>query len=306
MQAYSNTAIVQLGQQWVQVIRRIFYTPQYATRLAFWVNVVLIMMLAYIAARMTWQFVTPGSQKMQAVSVSTPSVTSQQKASLSNVSALHLFGVSDSTPVAQGPIEAPDTRLRLVLHGVFASTDPAVSMAIISEQSGKDKSYSKGDSLPGGAKLHEIYADRVILSRSGKLETLRLIRKSAEIQTQQPTRNIAPASSRSSSRQIRRAPKLKKIQETFKENPQEVFKQIRITPIMENGQINGYRFSHNDPTILKQMGLLPTDVITAVNGVSVQDSGSLLSMMNDVGQMTQISLSVLRNGNPQELSINIE
>ena len=72
------------------------------------------------------------------------------------------------------PAEAPDTRLKLVLRGAFASDDRALSRAIIADPRGKEEHYSVGDALPGNAELSEVHPDKVILKRGGRFETLRL------------------------------------------------------------------------------------------------------------------------------------
>lgn len=302
MQANTTTDIMQLGHQLALHLRSLFYTPRYNSRMALATNVLLVTLLVYILARLTWLLLAPPLLLETSTSIA-PRGNARSTVSLATVSSAHLFGEASTKPVAQGPIDAPDTRLRLVLHGVFASGNPAESMAIISEVSGKDKSYSKGDALPGGATLHEIYPDRVILSRGGKLETLRLIRKSAEITVEKKS-TTTPTPSGSS--KVYRAPRLKTVRDTFSSNPQEVFKQIRITPVVQEGNVTGYRFSHNDPVVLKQMGLQPQDVITAVNGVAVSDQQAMFGLLKNVSKMRELNLSVLRDGMPQELFIRID
>ena len=44
--------------------------------------------------------------------------------------------------------------------------------ALIAEGSATEKVYKVGDSLSGGAILHEVLADKVILKRGGRFETL--------------------------------------------------------------------------------------------------------------------------------------
>lgn len=298
----TTNAILHQGHQLALRLRSLFYTPRSNARMALAANVLLITLLAWALAHLTWQLLAPPALPAMAPAV-VPDRPARSPVNLASVASTHLFGKARTAPVKPGPIEAPDTRLRLVLRGVFASGDPAVSMAIISETSGKDKNYSKGDALPGGATLHEIYPDRVILSRGGKLETLRLKRKSARVTVQ---KNPSRSSSRSGASKVHRAPKLKVVRDTFRTNPQEVFKQIRITPVFKDGSVTGYRFSHNDPAILRQMGLRAQDIITAVNGIPVSDQQALFGMLKNVGEMKELSLSVLRNSMPQELFIRID
>ena len=291
------------AQRGEQVLRTLFDSPQNNARLALAVNLILITLIAYSAANLSWQLYTGMSAPIQTVNVKRPSVTPSARPSLANVPALHVFGEANVKPVvSHQPISAPETRLRLVLHGVFASSNPRQSMAIIAEKNGKDTSYFIGDSLPGNATLHEVYADRVILKRLGKLETLRLKEPAAKAEIgrgamKRQTSSRSPGRARSSA-------KLKNMQELYKTDPQKVFSQLRITPVSKDGEINGYRFSHNDRALMRELGLTTRDVITAVNGVSVNDSGKLFAMMKDIDKLQEVNLTILRNGRTQNVVIS--
>src|SRR5690606_5996394 len=98
------------------------------------------------------------------------------------VARLHLFGEAVTTQeavVEAVPRDAPDTRLRLTLRGLFAARDPDQALAIVAEPGGDEKADRIGDPRPGGAELREIHADRIILSRAGRYETLRLPQEEA-------------------------------------------------------------------------------------------------------------------------------
>src|SRR3984893_17906664 len=86
----------------------------------------------------------------------------------------HLFGVAAVDPGAQDPANAPQSTANLVLAGTIATQDPKHGVAIISD-GGPSKVYSGGDRI-GGATLHSVYLDHVILDRGGALETLLLPR----------------------------------------------------------------------------------------------------------------------------------
>ena len=302
MQASGDNVLMEWTQRGEQVLRTLFDSPRNNARLALAVNLLLITLIAYSAANLSWQLFASFTAPEQTVAVSHRAVPPAARHTLAGVPDLHVFGEADIKPVASNePISAPDTRLRLVLHGVFASSNSKNSMALIAEKSGKDKSYFIGDTLPGNATLHEVYADRVILKRMGKLETLRL---------KEPASKADIGRSRQSSRATSRSPRsrnsarLKTMQELYKTDPQKVFSQLRITPVSKDGTINGYRFSHNDRALMREIGLTTRDVITAVNGVSVSDSGKLFAMMKDVDKLDEVNLTILRNGQTQNVVIS--
>lgn len=279
--------------------------PRFNERLSFVVSIALTILIAWSLARLGWQwFYTPKLESITPVVTTTTQTRSGKPAVLEGVSSLHLFGQVESTPVTlQVPVDAPDTRLKLVLSGVFAASDQAVSMAIISQKGQKDKTYHVGDVLPGNVKLHQIYSDRVILSRGGKLETLRIKKKENNLiqkATLRPGRPKArntihrPASSR-----------IKNVKKMFKSSPQELWKHIRITPVMKDGKVNGYHFNHNDKQFMRDIGLKPTDVITAVNGQPVTNMNTMMATMNKLDSMSELNLDLLRNGVAQSISISL-
>ena len=287
----------------VQQVLAAFQSPEISRRMALVVNVMLITLIAWLVADLTWQLIPSASTTSQpAQTASQASTNKLEKPSMANVVMLHLLGESKTQAGKKptGPIKAPDTHLRLTLHGVFASENPELSLAIISEKKGKDKTYRPGDSLPNGVLLHEIYADRVILSRNGKFETLRLIRKQANIKV----------SSRSSalpgSGELHQSERITQFKKSYKKDPQSLWKQIRISPVMKNGRIEGYRFSHNDRALMKDLGLLPQDVITAINGTAVTDTAQLMEMMGNIGNMSELNLSLRRNGQTKDISIRFD
>ncbi len=288
----------------IQQVLAAFQSPEISRRMALVVNVMLITLIAWQVADLTWQLIpsdSTTSQSAQTASLATGNKV--EKPSMANVVVLHLLGESKSSAGKKptGPIKAPDTHLRLTLHGVFASDNPELSLAIISENKGKDKTYRQGDSLPNGVLLHEIYADRVILSRNGKFETLRLIRKQANIKVSSRSSALLPGSS-----ELHQSARITQFKKNYKKDPQSLWKQIRISPVMKNGRIEGYRFSHNDRALMKDLGLQPQDVITAINGTTVTDTAQLMEMMGNINNMSELNLSLRRNGQTKDITVRFD
>jgi len=304
--------IEELGQQFLQYLRRGFLDPAVNRRLARMATVVLLVLVAWIAAGLTWQWLSPPPPLPELQAPSGPAASTGKRpspaATVENIVQQHLFGQANVVPVkTKGPIVAPETRLRLVLHGVFASPDPNLAMAIIAEKGGRDRAYRRGDALPGGATLHEIYPDRVILSRSGKLETLKLIRKhdSASLGTATKIRKPKSASVPTGRQMVRRVPQLQEVKQLYRDDPKKLLQQIRITPVMKDGELVGYRFNHNDRALMRAAGLLPQDIITEINGVSVQDASAMFSLMQNLDQLQELQLVILRRGIPQQLTLKL-
>src|SRR5882757_8151524 len=95
---------------------------------------------------------------------------------IQTVVSAHLFGVAVADPAAQDPENAPQSSANLLLAGTIATQDPKRGVAIISDAGSASKVYSVGERI-GGASLHSVYLDHVILDRGGALETLLLPRQ---------------------------------------------------------------------------------------------------------------------------------
>ena len=196
------------------------------------------------------------------------------------MSQAHLFGEANrQSAVVQKVIDAPETRLKLTLKGVFASTAEKEALAIISSSSGKDTTYHIGQKVNGGTLLHAVYADRVILKRDGRLETLRLPKPKMDqnaISTsydEPAVRNLPTARPVAKTNQRQR---LKDMRDTLLKDPAKIWKQVRINPVMKNGKIKGYTMAHNDRALMQSMNIRKTDIITEVNGRALKRSINLI------------------------------
>ena len=304
MRSLDSSSLQQLGNEGLSTVLTRLRNPVVNRRFALIAKIVLIIALAFSAARITWQLFAPAiDYRSGGITPTASSKVRTSKNSLDSVAELHLFGEAapEAAPAAQ--IKAPETRLRLVLNGVFASDNQATSMAIISEKGKKGETYFKGDKLPGNAKLHEIYADRVILNRAGKLETLTLKRPEAAIESS--AQNTAATTPAPAPRQPRT---IKQVKEQFSTNPLEVLKDTRLRPVNDpkSGQLLGYTLSYTDARLPSSLGLRPDDIITQVNGVPVTNQKEMISLMQKAGTMTSVNLSVLRDGTPQTLTISLD
>ncbi|MCK5452889.1 MAG: hypothetical protein KAJ16_00935, partial [Calditrichia bacterium] len=144
---------------------------------------ILVLILAYQLAGLTWTVFKdedPGD-KGKSASTSSPAtqIKSPGRGSMANeLVAMHLFGVparkvAKPAPRKALPTVAPVTSLNLTLFGVFVDTNPEHASAIIGKSASKQQYYLVGDVVSKGVTLEEVREDQVILSRNGKYETLR-------------------------------------------------------------------------------------------------------------------------------------
>lgn len=87
-----------------------------------------------------------------------------------NITSTHLFGQYSQTATY-----LPPTQLQLTLEGIELAITPGnASYTLINSPGQTTKLYEVGDTVPGGATIHGIFHDRVVLTHNGHLEALYL------------------------------------------------------------------------------------------------------------------------------------
>ncbi len=288
-------------------------------RLPLLVLLLLVVLLAQSLAQLTWQ-VLP-SQPPEPLPIPRTSLQSNAKVAQSGASDInrigqwHLFGEIQkvsSVPVAQ-MTEAPDTRLNLKLHGLLASSDPLEARAIIADGKGMEEAYAVDQQLPGNAVLREIYADRVILEHRGRLETLRLPKDeivSAMI-SRTATRNTSQARSRGTTQAstAENAALLRQYRDALMSEPQTLMNLVNASPVTDKatGRLKGYRIRPGkDRKLLGRFGLKNGDVVTGVNGVTLDNPIKALEIMRDLSTADSVILDVERNGVMESFAFQVE
>jgi general secretion pathway protein C len=203
-------------------------------------------------------------------------------------------------------LSAPDTPLNLTLIGLLADDRDQFSRALIGTQGGEEKAYAIGDDVARGVVLQAIFPDRVILERSGRLETLRLERdKPGAGGTASAAPPVAAAASVDDSA-MASAQQLARVRDEVLKDPAKASEYVRVQPANVGGQLKGYRiYPGRDRAAFTQAGLRPGDLVTSVNGVQLDDPAKALQLLADLGQAGQVNLVVERGGQTQNISINL-
>jgi general secretion pathway protein C len=218
---------------------------------------------------------------------------------IQSVVSAHLFGVAAPDPSTQDPANAPQSTANLVLAGTIATQDPKRGVAIISD-GGPAKVYSVGDNV-GGATLHSVYLDHVILDRGGALETLLLPRLLG------PGMNGPPVVRRSGA-DPRTVAAVDNIRRLVQQDPGILDQVMRTVPSYDNaaGRLRGFRaYPGRNRQIFNKLGLKPGDLVTAINGTALDDPQRSQEVFNTIQTSDHVTVTVERGGQKQDITLNI-
>ena len=216
--------------------------------------------------------------------------------------AAHLFGTAPApAPDAQN---AAVTARALVLTGAMATSDPKVGYAIIGQVGQPTHLYHAGAALEGIANghLYEVFNDRVVLDLGDRFEILRM--PHAKRGAGQLALTTAPADAEPDGGDVaeKAAPLNTPVQlATLTES---AFGNLRPVRVNAAGKFAGMRLSPNKSD-QKRFGLRTGDVVTAVDGVPIDDPETLTNVLkaSDTGSM---SLKVLRDGSPVDIQVSAD
>ncbi len=277
-------------------------------------NLLLVVWIAWLLATMTWSLLdkpeSSGTALPETVPV-TPQVNPQEEL-VHQLPNWHLFGevAQEAEPVKKTvPVDAPDTRLKLLLHGTFSSADPALARAIIADERGNEEMYAVGDILPGNAELSEIHADKVILLRGGRYEILRLPREEATGGGGIATISAATASRYDTTDVADNgtSERLQSLRQTLRQDPKSLFGLVRTIPKKDDkGKMIGYILQPGrEPELFDQMGLKPGDVVTRINDINLDNLASGMQALRSVQSGDTVSMTVLRGDKQESLTFRI-
>jgi general secretion pathway protein C len=210
---------------------------------------------------------------------------------VSAITDAHLFG----TPARADGANAPQTNMALVLTGIIAGNDPQNGLAILGPTAQSAKVYAVGDNVPGGAKLHSVYSDRVVIDRDGQLESLALPRQAAG-SAPPPSAAALPAEN----------PSIERMRRMITEQPGLLTDVMRPQVVSNHGRIEGFRvYPGRNRAAFMRLGLRPGDQVTAINGTPLDDRDRGEQILHTLSTSSEAHVTVIRNGQPQDLTLNI-
>ena len=205
----------------------------------------------------------------------------------------HLFGAAAVAP--RSDADAPQTSMPLVLTGIIAGNDPQNGLAILGQTAQTAKVHAVGDAVPGGARLHSVYVDRVIIDRNGQLESLVLPRQSS---------GVAPAPSAASL--PTQSPVVERMRKALTEQPGLIADLLRPQAVMDGDRVKGFRvYPGRNRLAFARLGLRPGDEVIAINGTPLDDQDRGQAILSTLGTSPEAHVTVIRNNQQQDLTLNI-
>jgi len=232
------------------------------------------------------------------------------------LAALAVFGsasgpVAEATPAPQVQVQpgiedgAAKTSLDLTLVGVLVSNKASESTATIAK--GLDQQlYRIDDKLPAGnnVTLAKVLSDRVILNNNGRFESLWLY--------SEKDFNSSGHATTYASGPVNAPPPvpLSRVQEASirpEDVPQTISDVVRFSVERQEGKMIGFRIRPGrDQQLFESLGLQPNDIVTAVNGVKVDNPQALRDNYNDLKNANSADLEILRNGETIYINISVD
>ena len=256
-------------------------------------NTLLVLWLVWLVADAARQYFAPVPEPGEVIMTPPAQIMTPKENPAVKIADWHLLGLAsenaDTAP--QYKQDAPETKLKLTLRGIYATTDRLDGYAIIQQPDRQEEHFSIKDSIFGLATLEEIYSDHVIILRQGTYETLTLPEEALlfvpfaeKIKREAEKRTMSTWRKKFVQRKGMDLIKMFGFEQAFKASG---FVGFRIKSLGEEGD-----------KMLETLGLEDGDIVTAVNGKRFAESLEAAKSLKDLKTATEVDIEVDRDGVP--------
>ncbi|MFN3813497.1 MAG: PDZ domain-containing protein [Aquificaceae bacterium] len=99
----------------------------------------------------------------------------------------------------------------------------------------------------------------------------------------------------------------KKELENITADPGIMFRQIRLVPYVQGGRTVGFMFEWVDPqSLFARAGIRAGDVLVSINNQDIKNGEDAFRILQALRNETSLKVSLLRDGEPVELSLRVE
>ncbi len=286
--------------------------------LLIWQRLILLLAVFLIVltlARVTWRVHDMLTWTVPPAPVAAADLAPPRQVNVDELIAAELFG---SAVVAEAPsseTEAPDSSAALKLLGVFASDNEKNASAIIGEASGGQSVVFVGEPVPGGyGTLKLVFRDRVVIDRGGRLETLRMEDLTAQLGdlsggAEGKEAEAGAPRTLDKRKDVQLTQTLNDMRGKLRDNPAALTDVISIEPQYDkaSGQLQGYRLGPGkDRKLFGRFGLQRNDLVTAINGVTLDDPTRTLSLLDELNNAKELTLDLQRGGQPVTVQLSLQ
>jgi general secretion pathway protein C len=175
--------------------------------------------------------------------------------------------------------------------------------AVLQDATNIQTFYRRDEKMPDGSRIVKVLRDRISLRKPDG--------GTIELQVVDDTKIVNVASRTPAARGVRQVSEGKFLVDqreiaSSTENLSQILTQARALPFLQEGKTVGFRISEIVPgSIYEKIGLLNGDVIQRVNAEEVSDPGKFFQMYQGLKDERQITIDLLRNGQPQTLNYDI-
>ncbi len=217
----------------------------------------------------------------------------------------NIFGASKKPPKTTKAVELEEkeidalnpTTLKVSLLGTVSGNQEN-SYAVIEETRKKKQGlYKRGDTIQN-ASIKKILRGKVILRVGDRDEILTM--EEAASQKAKKGRGSRPDIRKGSTITLVRSD----IEKSFK-NLGQLLTQVRIRPHIKNGKSDGLEIARiKRGSVFSKLGLRNGDIVQRINGNEIKSPDDAFSLYQSLKSGSQISLDIIRKGEPQQIDYN--
>ncbi len=215
------------------------------------------------------------------------------------------IALQERTPAAAEPDRASFRKARLVgtlpPEGAFVLVGETVRLILCGQTA---QGYELTDVEPGQALFRGEEGDLLVLT----LEFARAVAAAPPARAARPAPAPEPAAlSVTAAAPGKEGAVDRDLVNNLLMNPFEELRKIRLQPHVQDGSAAGIEVRYiRDDSILRQLGVSRGDVIQSVNGVQIQNMNDVANAISSLMGGSRFDVSVLRGGQPVELSYTVK
>jgi general secretion pathway protein C len=271
------------------------------------INILLITLAVYFSVKGFYKITTAKldqthlSEVADRVTTSSKTAVSRPLSAYNPIIERNLFNTQSGTGRQPEQVDFENlkpTSLKLTLLGTVTG-DAQKAFAVIQETSGGiQQLYRAGDTIQN-ARLKMILREKVVLSVNGKDEILEIEKISSKKAARESKRSAGSTSQNISVARSR-------IEDAAR-NVNTLMQQARIRPHFTKGKADGISITGiKSKSIFKDMGLKSGDIITSVNGKTIQSVDDVLSLYNSLQSSERVKMELKRRGRLKTIDYDIK